>query len=404
MQSQTTAPSLFGSTLGGSTNTLTASAIGQGGAQGTLMASIAEPVSANLPIFSMLPPGPRAVTLEQPKKKPGFFSDVPTRSPVPRLQLGYSPASSKLRGFASTSVAPGTPAGLNGSISLTSGKPNALSLSKASKTGLGPEAFLSGSTSSPSLGSGTRHSVKKLVLDKKVDPSDLFTKSTAVNGKVTFSPALGVAAREKEAANAGLPGLRASESPAPTARAQAPRTPNRFTAQPTAEQPSSPTKDHGASSTGKEGPAELQEGDYWMKPSLEELRRAGHEELVAVKGLVVGRVGYGQITFLEPVDLTNVPKLAALLGELVRFDDKECSVYPDSDDAEKPPPGVGLNVRARIELVRCWPLDKASREPIKDPNHPMAVRHLKRLRSMKHTQFGNFDWEEGKWTFTVDHF
>ena len=65
---------------------------------------------------------------------------------------------------------------------------------------------------------------------------------------------------------------------------------------------------------------------------------------------------------------------------------------------------MGLNVRARIELVKCWPLDKASREPIKDPEHPMAVRHLKRLRGMKHTHFEGFDIEEGKWTFTVDHF
>jgi len=141
-----------------------------------------------------------------------------------------------------------------------------------------------------------------------------------------------------------------------------------------------------------------------MKPSLDELKKAGHEELVAVKNLVVGRVGYGQITFLEPVDLTNVPKLSGLLGELVRFDDKECSVYPDYDDTEKPPPGSGLNVRARIELIRCWAHDKATREPIKDPKNPAQMKHLKRLKNMKDTHFEGFDLEEGKWTFTVDHF
>ena len=115
-------------------------------------------------------------------------------------------------------------------------------------------------------------------------------------------------------------------------------------------------------------------------------------------------MGYGEIHFLDPVDLTGLPKLGSLLGEIVRFDDKECSVYPDSDDVDKPPPGSGLNVRARIVLVRCWALDKATREPIKDEKHPMAVRHYKRLKHMKDTHFEGFAIEEGKWAFTVDHF
>ena len=130
----------------------------------------------------------------------------------------------------------------------------------------------------------------------------------------------------------------------------------------------------------------------------------GHYELVSFSGLVVGRVGYGQITFLEPVDLTGLPRLSSLLGEIVRFDDKECSVYPDADEAEKPPPGAGLNVKARIELVHCWALDKATREPIKDEKDPMMVKHLKRLRNMKNTHFEDYELETGKWVFTVDSF
>ena len=77
---------------------------------------------------------------------------------------------------------------------------------------------------------------------------------------------------------------------------------------------------------------------------------------------------------------------------------------PDLDEADKPPPGSGLNVSARITLVHCWALDKATREPIKDEKHPMAVRHLKRLKNMKNTHFESFDVEEGKWVFKVDHF
>ncbi|KAI0941177.1 hypothetical protein AcV7_002815 [Taiwanofungus camphoratus] len=402
--------SLFGNTFGPSTNTPNASAAAQG-AQGTLTASIAQPIGANLPIFSMLPPGPRAVTLEQqPKKKPGYFVDVPTRSPVPRLQLTYAPASTKLRGFGSTSGAMGASTS-GGNLLFSNSKPNALSLSKAvnGRSVLGPESFLTGGGASPTLGSGGRKSVKKLILDKKVEPSDLFTKSGGVQGgKVTFSPALSVAAREKEAAagtiSAGSPtAIPLPESPTPAP--QAARKLNRFTAQSTTDVFPSPPQDRRVAGAEKETTdTELHKGDYWMKPDLETLKKVGHEELVSLKGLTVGRKGYGHITFLEPVDLTNVPKLSGLLGELVRFDDKECSVYPDSDEAEKPPPGSGLNVAARIELVRCWAQDKATREPIKDEKHPHAVRHFKRLKHMKHTHFESFDIEEGKWIFTVDHF
>jgi nuclear pore complex protein Nup98-Nup96 len=394
---------LFGSSAPG--GILNASA-NTPGAQGSLTASISQPIGANLAIFDMLPPGPRLVNLEnsQPKKKTGFFVDIPTRSPVPRVQLGYTPANSKLRGFGSSTSAPSIVGGNPfASLSFTSGKPNTLSLSRVSdnKPAIGPDTFLSRS-SSPSLGSGARQSVKKVILDKKVDPAELFTKSGSSpgslrGGKVVFSPALSVAVREKDATaalNSSTNG--ATDSPTPAPRPQ--RTPNRFTAQSTqnALQPDG-AADQADSSA-------LEEGDYWVKPDLATLKRTGYDELSTFKDLIVGRKGYGEIHFLEPVDLTGLPKLGALLGEIVRFDDKECSVYPDSEEVDKPPSGSGLNVRARLTLVRCWAVDKATREPIKDAKHPAAVKHLKRLKNMKDTHFESFDINEGKWTFMVDHF
>jgi nuclear pore complex protein Nup98-Nup96 len=65
----------------------------------------------------------------------------------------------------------------------------------------------------------------------------------------------------------------------------------------------------------------LRKGDYSVKPDL---KNSGHDQLSVCEGLVVGRKGYGEIQFLEPVDLTGLPKLGALLGEVIRFDDKEC--------------------------------------------------------------------------------
>ncbi|KAJ7591467.1 nucleoporin autopeptidase-domain-containing protein [Mycena floridula] len=354
-----------------------------GGAQGTLTASISQPISTNLPIFSMLPPGPRAVDLEQSiKRKSGFFVDVPTRSPVPRVQLSYSPASSKLRGFgSSTSSSPS-------SSMFTSSFSNSVTLARNDSA---PDVFLLGSSSS--LGSGQRKSVKKLVLDKKVAASELFTKSGSSplkGGKITFSPALSIAARESASAP---PAIREKESPVPAPKPRSQRSPNRFAA------PSTNAAGDGDSASDK-----LEEGDYWVSPPLSVLKTLGYEEISSFKGLVVGRVGYGEIHFLEPVDLTGLSKLSALCGEVIRFDDKECSVYPDSDDIDKPAPGSGLNVPAKISLLRCWAVDKATRDPLKDETNPVVVRHLKKLKSIKDTRFESFDMADGKWTFSVDHF
>ncbi|KAJ2929218.1 hypothetical protein H1R20_g7877, partial [Candolleomyces eurysporus] len=385
--------------FGNSTNNLAGSTVV---AAPALTASINQPIGSNLPIFSMLPPGPRLVDLDQsqPKKKPPFFVDVPTRSPVPRVQPSFAPATSKLRGFGASTAARESTLGnpFAGSVAFLQGKPNALTLSERGGS-VGPDSLI-GRSGSPALGSGSRQSVKKVILDKKVEPSQLFVKSSSPSpgGKVVFSPALSIAARESEAAAASaLTGGKggalhnaALDSPTPAPRVPQ-KSPNRFTAQT-------------SSKSGEGSGGALQEGDYWVKPDLASLKKLGYDELSAFKGLVVGRVGYGQIEFLEPVDLTGLSKLGALLGEVIHFEDKECSVYPDSEDADKPPPGSGLNVKAKLTLERCWAVDKATREPIKDASHPTVVKHLKRLKNMKDTHFQDFDMELGEWTFTVDHF
>lgn len=399
--------SLFSNNLGASINPMNISALGPN-PQGSLTASIAQPIGSNLPIFNLFPPGPRAISLDPPpKKKVSFFADVPTRTPVPRIGLGYVPAQAKLRGYGSTNVAPGQP-NAGSSLLFQSSKPNALNLSKSAngKSTLGPDALLSNGNASPTLGSGSRKSVKKLVLDKRVDASDLFNKSSS-GGKVVFSSALSVAAREREAAAIAA----AAKLPRPAPRAPGSPSPASQNAQPlnSAALGGKQGKDKAAAASEAATaeaakPRELQDGDYWVKPDLETLKRTGHEELVAFKGLVIGRKGYGQIEFLDPVDLTNVPKLSDLLGHLVRFDEQECSVYPDCEEADKPQPGAGLNNRARITLMRCWTRDKATRDPIKDPEHPLSKKHYKRLNNMRNTHFESFDFEEGKWVFIVDKF
>ena len=120
----------------------------------------------------------------------------------------------------------------------------------------------------------------------------------------------------------------------------------------------------------------------------------GHDELSSVEGLVVGRKGFGEVQFLEPVNLTTLPRIAHLLGRVVQIERNEASVYPD-DEEGRPPPGEGINVRSRILLEGVWPLDKATHEPIKDEKHSLMKKHLSKLKKMKNTTFEDYDIETG---------
>ncbi|KIY42877.1 C-terminal autoproteolytic domain of nucleoporin nup98 [Fistulina hepatica ATCC 64428] len=366
--------SLFGtSMLGPATNMLSATA-SNSGAQGTLTASIMQPIGSNLPIFQMLPPGPRSVDIEQPKSKNTYFIDVPTRTPLPRANLTYNSSPSKLRGFTSMSSSIAA-----GALTTNKNRANALSLSRSvdPRASVGPDSFLSGS-SSAALGSGNgRNGVKKLILDKKVDPAQFFRSGASPQSKM-FTPSLVQSIRERDVANE-----KKTKAPPPAP-------------------PEPPQNRFGAPDGVLDGEEDnLQHGQYYCKPPLEKLKRLSYQELSAVPDLIVGRVGYGYVQFLEPVDLTTLDELRQILGKIVLFEERECTVYP-SGEMDKPPPGSGLNVPARVTLYGCWPLDKATRSPIKDPNDPKVKRYIKRLRETPFTSFESYDIEEGKWVFMAE--
>ena len=372
---------MFGtSTLGGTGGGFGQSTAGAGGAQGTgsLTASVAQPVQENLPIFSLLNSSQPVSLAPPPKKASSFFTDIPTRTPL-GISTSRLANTGKLRGFGVSQSTAGLTrgGGLAGSLARSKNAPGSLALSRSDSKGLlGPESFMKSS----SLGSDGRSSPKKLVLDKKVDPSEIFgrawAKASGVRGsKVEFNPQMSMAAREKEAAAKAAPPAQAA---------------------PAARTPPASEKD----------PSELQEGDYYVEPPLEVLRRMSNQELSSIEGLIVGRKGYGEVRFSDPVDLTTLPRLKDLLGKLVNIEDREVVVYPDSamGDDEKPAPDEGLNVRARVILHRCWARDKATDAPVKDEDNPVHQRHLRRLMSMKRTEFVSYVHETGTWTFDVDHF
>lgn len=141
----------------------------------------------------------------------------------------------------------------------------------------------------------------KRILDKKMEPTELCVRSSGspLRGSGKFSPshryeevgrsrcdfssALSIASREREAAMA----------------ATTPSTP---------ELPS--LSAHRKSLLHLEKPTEMmisiQEGDYYVKPNMEILKSSDFDQLSSFKDLVVGRVGYEEIRFLEPIDLTGL--------------------------------------------------------------------------------------------------
>lgn len=161
-------------------------------------------------------------------------------------------------------------------------------------------------------------------------------------------------------------------------------------------------------------------GEYYTEPSLAALRTANYNELAAVHNFIVGRKGVGKIEFLEPVDLTSIGDLNDIVGGIVQIRLKEVVVYPEEDDYDPRNPkdgakrnfvpgikakqGTGLNVPARVSLEACWPTDRATREPIKDPEHPRVKQMINKLKNKPETEFVDFEPESGTWTFKVKHF
>lgn len=161
-------------------------------------------------------------------------------------------------------------------------------------------------------------------------------------------------------------------------------------------------------------------GEYYTEPSLSALRTANYNELAAVHNFIVGRKGVGQIEFLEPVDLTSIGDLNDIVGGIVQIRLKEVVVYPEEDDYDPRNPkdgakrnfvpgikakqGTGLNVPARVSLEACWPTDRATREPIKDAEHPRVKQMINKLKNKPETEFVDFEPESGTWSFKVKHF
>lgn len=382
--------------------------------QQNLMASVDQNPYGRNPLFDQ--PGPALpLAHEIPEKK----------APLPVLSgRGRTPTSAKnltrLRGFAqspshSFGSIGGSP-GLNGSGRASPARTSGFSgLSDDTSIALSPHAFVA------------RNSVKKLVLDRKIDSSELLgsrndagspgflASSTTEKPKVSFDASPRYASFQNDDYTHILtPGRKpaafsASGGPVDTPSKVLQRGPIPVSLASSTGSNGSPAGAFSSSVARRSTPASpaevaapLQPGDYYANPDIDTLVRSAYADLTALPNFTVGRKGYGSVTFLEPVDLTTVPSIRDILGVFVIFEEKMCEVYPE--DVDKAPRGTGLNVPAEITLEKCWPVDKATREPIKDLAHPRMKQHLRILKNQPETEFVDYKPETGTWVFKVEHF
>ncbi|KAF9586183.1 hypothetical protein BGW38_008808 [Lunasporangiospora selenospora] len=359
--------SAFGTGLLGSSTATAATA-----AQPTMVASVNGNIYGDNPLFQ------RDAAAAAAKPQPAILSRSAPAQKLPALipPVRFNPRHSHIRLRAASSAT--FSSSVNAGSDLAAGRKSLLLLDGASD---GPN--YSSNDYAPS------RSVKKLELKPRgQDSAQQDASSSAHKTSVTFNPSL-------ESSTTGASKDRSTSAPQQNGDAFESRN----------AQPSSSAFNRQATSplSSTSGAGKRASGEYWMLPSLEELRKMSRSQLQRVENFKVGLPDYGSVDFLDPVDLTTVPSLSSICGEIVIFKPRICQVYPDEHN--KPPRGQGLNVPAMISLERCWPLDKSTLEPIRfDKSSPQYNQHMKRLRRQRETEFVDFNLENGTWTFKVEHF
>ena len=141
-------------------------------------------------------------------------------------------------------------------------------------------------------------------------------------------------------------------------------------------------------------------GEYYMSPSMRDLRDMPRNQLKNVSPFTVGRYGIGRIEF-DAVDLTAV-SLDEIMGDIVKLNVRSATVYETG--VNTPPEGKGLNVPSTITLENSWPRSDGGRLPVHERKGTRYEKHIERLRRVGGTEFISYNAETGEWLFRVQHF
>ena len=399
-------------------------------------------------IFDGLPPplaqsiGPIATPISsgQQQRKPTILPQWklnPTMSPrfVTPQKQGYGFSYSRYGTPSSISSVASTPGHLGGSllgssIGRTIGK--SVSVSNLRRTYdtdaesvLAPGAFTNSSRLSSS------HGLKKLNIDRSLR-NDLFapiTQGASISDKDSRSSSTLKKKVSFEASSLNVNGSGDDEvlqitgtdsSPTPVAEEQgylrSSTRRNMFNGQPAKDkrsQETSPVRGNELAIVPEDGspeaprqsattragsasrPGDPQPGEYWLRPSLEEIKRMPSDQLKKVSNFVVGRQNVGHCDFQEPVDLSKI-NWNKFFDIVVQFGMRSICVYPES--SKKPPVGMGINVTTVITLENCWPRSRSVR------SGPRLEKHIRHLKSVTDCEFIRYNVDNGEWTFKVPHF
>ncbi|KAF8359364.1 npp-10, partial [Pristionchus pacificus] len=141
--------------------------------------------------------------------------------------------------------------------------------------------------------------------------------------------------------------------------------------------------------------------DYYTIPSIKAMRDMVRDgQVVLPDGLTVGRHTFGTVFWAGRLELTNVT-----LDEIIVFRSKEVTVYPD--ETIKPPLGQGFNRPAEITLERVWPVDRQTKEEVKDAVALVNMgwrEKLEKTTLRMDADFKDFRPVTGSWVFRVKHF
>ena len=142
-------------------------------------------------------------------------------------------------------------------------------------------------------------------------------------------------------------------------------------------------------------------GNYYTKPSREELRNVPRDQLKRFSGFIIGREGCGFVHFDQPVDLTSID-LDHIYDSIAMITTRSLTIYPNI--TSKPPLGQGLNVPSTISLENSWPRARDRKTPLYDKSGLRFEKHVDRLRKVGGTEFVKYDKDTGTWVFKVPHF
>jgi hypothetical protein len=130
--------------------------------------------------------------------------------------------------------------------------------------------------------------------------------------------------------------------------------------------------------------------EYWTKPTLEEMKKMSDKQLSSLRGFKVGRSGYGEVEFLDAVNV-----LGANIDKEIIFTKMNIEVISKK-----------INGHAVVTLLDCFPVSKKTGKRL--TKKKQIQRFEEKLRNTEswnpdiHTI--EYDNRSGVWVFEVPHF